>query len=260
MRRLLNALAVLLIATAATGCADAPTVDVDADTSEALTWADTASRPSFALWKSSDAQFRFRLVDAKGALLLTSEGYASRTAALTGLLSVLANGGTAARYEVKATTDGRAYVTLKAVNGEVIGTSGIQATTAAAQATLTASVGAVGTYRTAWATATGRRFAVHLDAGGKYYWNLHAGNGAIVLRSERYDTEAAALNGAFAVLDNGAALARYQVLPSSNGGAYLNLTATNGQVIGTSEVYASKANAERARDALIALVPTVVLL
>jgi hypothetical protein len=34
---------------------------------------------------------------------------------------VLANGGTAARYEVKATTDGRAYVTLKAVNGEVIG-------------------------------------------------------------------------------------------------------------------------------------------
>jgi uncharacterized protein YegP (UPF0339 family) len=84
---------------------------------------------------------------------------------------------------------------------------------------LTASVGAVGTYRTAWATATGRRFAVHLDAGGKYYWNLHAGNGAIVLRSERYDSEAAALNGAFAVLDNGAALARYQVLPSSNGGA-----------------------------------------
>ncbi len=258
MRRLLTALTVLMLATAATGCADEPTID--ADVTEALTWSDTTSRPSFSLWKSSDAQFRFRLVDAKGALLLTSEGYASRTAALTGLLSVLSNGTTAARYEVKATSDGRAFVTLKASNGETIGTSGIQATTAAAQATLTATVGAVSTYRTAWATATGRRFAVHLDAGGKYYWNLHAGNGAIVLRSERYDSEAAALNGAFSVLDNGATAGRYQVLTSSNGGAYLNLTATNGQVIGTSEVYASKANAERARDSLVALVPTVVLL
>ena len=89
MRRLLTALTALMLATAAAGCVDESTVDTT-DTSEALTWADTSSRPSFALWKSSDAQFRFRLVDAKGALLLTSEVYSSRTAALTGLLSVSA--------------------------------------------------------------------------------------------------------------------------------------------------------------------------
>lgn len=247
-------LSVLLATTAA--CVEAP---VDGTDEASLTWSDTSSRASFSLWKSGDGQFRFHLVDAKATILLTSEGYSSRTAALGGLLSVLANGENPDRYELRtgATTS---HFVLKAGNGEIIGTGTNKQSADAAEQAMLATLDATSGYRAAWDTATGRRFALHLDAGGKYYWNLHAGNGEIVLRSQRYDAEASALNGAFSVLDNGTAAARYQVLPASGGGYYLNLTATNGQVIGTSEVYASKYNAERARDAMIALIPTVVLL
>lgn len=255
-RRLLTLLTALLLASTVAACTDTPALD---DIAESATWADTTTRPSFALWKSADGQFRFRLVDAKAAILATSEGYTSRLGALNGLLSVLANGGDRSRYQVIGdATSG--HFTLKAPNGEIIATGTNKPSLAAAQAAADATVAAVGAYRAAWTTATGRRFAVRLDAGGKYYWNLHAGNGEIVLHSERYDSEAAALNGAFSVLDNGATAARYQVLKAQSGQYYLNLTATNGQVIGTSELYATKSNAERARDALIALVPTVVIL
>ncbi|MBK9035212.1 MAG: YegP family protein [Myxococcales bacterium] len=258
MRRLLTTLTAVLLATATAACVDAP-VDTS-EVSEAASWGDTSIRPSFELWKSSDSQFRFHMLDSRGEILVTSQGYSARTAALTGLLSVLANGGDKSHYDVRPNAGGGAYFNLKAGNGAIIATSQSHATMAAAQADADATLAAVGAYRAAWSTATGRRFALHLDAGGKYYWNLHAGNGEIVLRSQRYDSEAAALNGAFSVVDNGLTAARYEVLPSSNNGYYLNLTATNGQIIGTSEVYASKSNAERARDSIIALLPTIELL
>ncbi|MEZ4398817.1 MAG: YegP family protein [Kofleriaceae bacterium] len=256
MTRLLTVFTALLLATTA-ACVDAPTVD---EVAAAATWSDTSTRPSFDLWKSTDGQHRFHLKDADGAILVTSEGYSSRTAALGGLLSVLANGTAAKNYDVRATASGGGYFNLKAANGQIIATSGNAPSIAAAQADADATRAAIGVYQAAWAAATGRRFALHLDVGGKYYWNLHAGNGEIVLRSQRYDSEAAALNGAFSVSDNGTTAARYQVLPAQNGGYYFNLTATNGQVIGTSEVYASKSNAERGRDGIIALLPTIALL
>jgi uncharacterized protein len=255
---LLTALAALLLSSSLAACAtetDDPTSAI-----EAHSWSDLSTRPSFELWKSTDGQFRFHLSNATAEILVTSEGYTTRTNALNGLLSVLAHGGSAASYQVKAATNGRYYFNLKAVNGQIIGTGGSHATEAKAQADVAATVAAVTAYLAAWETATGARFGLHLDAGGKYYWNLHAKNGEIVLRSQRYDSEAAALNGAFSVSDNGTTAARYLVLQASNGGYYFNLTATNGQVIGTSEVYASKYNAERGRDGIIALLPDVALL
>lgn len=238
------------------------TTETDDATSviEAHSWSDISTRPSFDLWKSTDGQFRFHLSDAAGEILVSSEGYTTRTNALNGLLSVLAHGGSATAYVVKPSSDGRAYFTLHAVNGQVIGTGSLHATTALAEADVAQTVRAVNDYRAAWDAATGARFALHRDAGGKFYWNLHAKNGEIVLRSQRYDTEASALNGAFSVVDHGTTAARYQVLQAANGGYYFNLYATNGQVIGTSEVYASRYNAERGRDAVIALLPEVALL
>lgn len=236
--------------------------DVTTSTTEgAASWSDLSARPSFELWKGSDGQFRFHLVDASADVLVTSEGYGSRASALNGLLSVLDNGGLSTRYDVRATASGTgAYFNLEAANGAIIATSQTYADAAAAQADVAATIAAVAAYAAAWDAATGERFAVRQDAGGKFYFNLHAGNGAIVLRSERYDSEAAALNGAFSVVDNGTTAARYQVRQAASGGYYFNLTATNGQIIATSEVYASKYNAERARDAVIALLPTVELL
>ena len=59
---------------------------------------------------------------------------------------------------------------------------------------------------------------------------------------------------------NGTTEARYQVNPSRDGGYYFNLTSTNGQIIGTSEVYSTRSNAVRGCDSIIELLPTVELL
>jgi len=238
---------------AATGC-------VDDGIESSSTTAEIGTRPYFDLWRNASGQYRFHLVDTDGNILVTSEGYTSRTGALNGVLSVLDNGGLSTRYQIKPSSNGGAYFNLRAANYQVIATSQIYADVAAAQADVDATIAAVAAYVEFWENGTGARYAVHQDVGGKYYFNLHAKNGEIVLHSQRYDTEASALNGAFSVHDNGTTSSRYLVLQAANGGYYLNLTATNGQIIATSEVYASKYNAERARDAIIALIPDVALL
>ncbi len=257
--RIVSILSALLLTSAAAACASEDDL-VDTTSIEENSWGDLSSRPSFELWKSTDGQFRFHLALASQEILVTSQGYNSRTAALTGLLSVLENGKNPASYELLTATSGGTYFNLKAANKATIATSQVYADAGAAKADVTATVTATATYTKAWDTATGARFAVKQDVGGQFYFNLHARNGGIMLRSERYNTKAAALNGAFSVADNGLTSARYQVVAAASGGYYLNLTATNGQVIATSEVYASKPSAERARTAVIALLPVVALL
>ena len=111
------------------------------------------------------------------------------------------------------------------------------------------------------ATRTGARFVVSESADGRFYFNLHAKNGAIVLSSQSYSSEAAALNGTFSVAANGIDPDNFDVREASSGfGYYFNLIATNGQTVGTSEVYSSKSNAKRARDSIVVLLPNVDLL
>src|SRR5687767_13034435 len=80
---------------------------------------------------------------------------------------------------------------------------------------------------------------------GRYYFNVMAANGENVLRSEAYTTRAAAEKGVASVLQNGHDKRRFEVHVANNGEHYFNLTSTNGEVIGTSELYATKANADR---------------
>ena len=80
-----------------------------------------------------------------------------------------------------------------------------------------------------------------------------------MLRSQGYSDEANALNGAFSVAEYGVSPAAYKINQTTTG-FYFNVMAPNNRVIGTSEIYSSKYNAERARDAVIALLPTVELL
>jgi uncharacterized protein YegP (UPF0339 family) len=258
--RIVTFLSAILLASSAVACTTEDGLD-DVTSIEANSWGDLSSRPSFELWKSSDGQFRFHLLDADQEVLVVSQGYGNRTNALGGLLSVLENGKQPGQYDLLTASNGGGYFNLMAANKAIIATSGVHASLDRARNELNETVAAMNGYQKAWDTATGARFAIKQDVGGKWYFNLHAKNGAIVLRSQRYDAKASALNGAFSVADNGLSAARYQVMASSNGtGYYLNLTATNGQVIATSEVYSSKSNAERARDSIIELLPVVPLL
>jgi uncharacterized protein YegP (UPF0339 family) len=89
---------------------------------------------------------------------------------------------------------------------------------------------------------------------GHYFFNLVAGNGQNVLRSQGYAKLASAQNGVAAVLANGNDKRQFDVKQAGNGDWYFNLRAANNEIIGTSELYASKSNAERGAVAVRALV------
>lgn len=94
-------------------------------------------------------------------------------------------------------------------------------------------------------TAGAGRFETYEGADGQFYFQLLAGNGERILQSEGYTTLANAKKGITSVKRNGVVKSRFKVLASDNGEYYFNLTAQNGEVIGTSELYATKSNATR---------------
>ena len=89
---------------------------------------------------------------------------------------------------------------------------------------------------------------------GHYYFNLMAGNGENVLRSQGYTKLASAQGGVASVLANGNDKRNFDVKQASNGDWFFNLIAGNGEIIGSSELYASKSNAERGGRSVRALV------
>jgi uncharacterized protein YegP (UPF0339 family) len=85
---------------------------------------------------------------------------------------------------------------------------------------------------------------------GQFHFVLKAGNAETILSSETYQSKASAENGIASVQSNSPHDERYERKTSSNGKPFFNLKATNGQVIGSSQMYAAEAN----RDAGIASV------
>lgn len=73
----------------------------------------------------------------------------------------------------------------------------------------------------------------------QFMWNLKSSNGQVVLTSERYKTAAAAKNGIASVKKNCGRDACYERKTTASGKYRFNLLSTNGQVIGTSQGYAS---------------------
>jgi uncharacterized protein YegP (UPF0339 family) len=218
------------------------------------------ARPYFEVFTGSNGDFYFHLAAANHEIILASEGYSTRTGALASVIAVQNNAGYAERYQLAQAVDGQFYFNLRNASGQIIGTSELYTTRSAAERGVEAVDRNVGDYLAWSASRSGARFAVSETSDGRYYFVLHAGNGEIVLVSEAYNSEAAALNGTFSVVDNGRDADAYAVSESNDGGYYFNLLASNGQVIATSEVYASKWNAERARDSVVTLLPSVDLL
>jgi uncharacterized protein YegP (UPF0339 family) len=88
------------------------------------------------------------------------------------------------------------------------------------------------------------KFVIKTQKDGQYVFNLLAGNGQSILRSEAYTTKAACVNGIESVKKNAPDDGRYDRKEASNGKPFFNLKAGNGQVIGTSELYESVASRE----------------
>lgn len=88
------------------------------------------------------------------------------------------------------------------------------------------------------------KFVIKTQKDGQFYFNLVAGNGQTILKSEAYTTKAACLNGIESVKKNAGEDGRYERKVSTNEKPFFNLKAANGQVIGTSELYESEAGRE----------------
>lgn len=86
------------------------------------------------------------------------------------------------------------------------------------------------------------KFVVKKRTNGEFQFNLKAGNGEIILTSEGYTTKQGCLNGIESVQKNAPDDNRYDRKTTSNGQYYFNLTATNGQIIGTSERYTTSSS------------------
>ena len=84
------------------------------------------------------------------------------------------------------------------------------------------------------------KFEITTRKNGEFQFNLKATNGQVILTSEGYTTKAACLNGIESVRKNGPVEARFEVKVAKNGKPFFNLKASNGQVIGSSQMYASE--------------------
>lgn len=88
------------------------------------------------------------------------------------------------------------------------------------------------------------KFVIATRKNGEFQFDLKASNGQVILTSEGYTTKAACLNGVESVKKNSQEDARFERNVAKNGKFYFNLKASNGQVIGNSQMYETEASRE----------------
>jgi len=84
------------------------------------------------------------------------------------------------------------------------------------------------------------KFEIFNDAKGGYRFRLKASNGQVIIASQGYKKKAGCTNGIESVKKNSQDSARFEKLQSKSGDWYFNRKSTNGQVVGTSQMYSSE--------------------
>lgn len=99
------------------------------------------------------------------------------------------------------------------------------------------------------------KFELKSNTKGQFSFNLKAGNGQVILTSETYESRSAAENGIAAVRNNAASAERFERKISKSNEPYFVLKASNGQVIGRSEMYSAAAAMENGIAAVMKSAP-----
>ena len=84
----------------------------------------------------------------------------------------------------------------------------------------------------------------------KFHFRLKAKNGQIVLASQAYQTKQKCKAGIKSVARNAARGDRFHLHAAKNGKVYFTLNAANGEVIGTSQMYASPAGRKKGMESV----------
>lgn len=98
-------------------------------------------------------------------------------------------------------------------------------------------------------------FECYTTDSGKWRFRLKATNGQTILASQNYEAKEGCENGIASVKENAGLLERFEKSVSENGKPYFNLKASNGQVIGTSEMYESDAGRDNGIESVMTNAP-----
>jgi uncharacterized protein YegP (UPF0339 family) len=85
-------------------------------------------------------------------------------------------------------------------------------------------------------------YQIKTASDGRHQFTLHAGNHEIILLSQLYAERSGVEKGIAGVQEHGPHESRYERKLSAKGEPYFSLKSTNGQIIGTSEMYGSEAS------------------
>ena len=77
-------------------------------------------------------------------------------------------------------------------------------------------------------------------SGDKFHFVLKAGNGQVILSSQMYASKAGAMNGIESVQKNCGNDDCWETKTAKNGKFHFNLKSTNGQIVGSSQMYADE--------------------
>ena len=94
------------------------------------------------------------------------------------------------------------------------------------------------------------KFEIYQSDSGKFYFRLKAGNGQNILASQGYSSKAGAKNGVESVMANAEDDGNYERKEAANGKFHFNLKSGNGQIIGSSQMYAAAASMENGIDSV----------
>ena len=78
----------------------------------------------------------------------------------------------------------------------------------------------------------------------KFYFNLKAKNGQVILSSQGYTDKSSAKNGIISIKSNCGDDSKFERKTASNGKFHFNIKAGNGQIIGSSQMYAGESGME----------------
>ncbi|MEM7503894.1 MAG: YegP family protein [Pseudomonadota bacterium] len=99
------------------------------------------------------------------------------------------------------------------------------------------------------------KFECYKDKAGEFRFRLKAGNGETILSSEGYSSKASCTNGIESVRKNAVLPERFETKQTASGKHRFNLKAGNGQVIGTSQNYASAASCDNGMNSVARTAP-----
>lgn len=88
------------------------------------------------------------------------------------------------------------------------------------------------------------KFEINTDKSGKFRFNLKAGNGQVILSSQGYSSKDGCENGIESVKKHSQDDGNFERNTAKDGSPFFNLKASNGQVIGNSEMYSSESAME----------------